>query len=406
MAGTVSTSSEPDPIATTCVHAGAASDVTDAGDTPPLVAPIYQAAVFETPTLDLVAGALDGEAGLYSYSRVANPTVAAWERAMATLEGAEDAVAAASGMGAITGVLFGLLRPGQRLVSTLALYGTTKKLLDTHLVARGIEVLHRPADQLLAEGLPAETDMLYTETIANPLLEVADLPALAKLAAGGGALLVVDNTFATPYHCRPLTLGADLVIHSASKYLGGHADLIAGVACGRAELVKGARAAIQALGATPAPLESWLALRGVRTLAVRLERQAANAAQVAAYLADRTDVAAVWYPGLAAEPAAEVAQRVLLNGHGAMVSFRLPGERMAIARFLGALRMIRFAASLGDVSTTVSHPATTSHRGLPPGDLAAAGIDEGVLRLSVGLERIEDILADLGRGLEAAADVR
>ena len=213
---------------------------------------------------------------------------------------------------------------------------------------------------------------------------------------------MVDSTFATPYHCRPLAHGADVVIHSASKYLGGHADLIAGVACGRADLVARARAAIQTLGATPAPLEAWLALRGLRTLSVRLERQAANAAQVAAVLAQRPGVGAVWYPGLPGSPDADTAGRVLHNGHGAMVAFRLSGGRPAIARFLGALRLVRFAASLGDVSTTVSHPATTSHRGLPDGDLAAAGVDDGVLRLSVGLERLEDIVADLTRGLAAA----
>jgi cystathionine beta-lyase/cystathionine gamma-synthase len=394
----------PPPIDTACVHAGAADVV---GETPPLAPPLYQAAVFETPSLELVTRALDGEAGLYSYSRHANPTVTAFEAAVATLEGAEAGVAAASGMGVITGALFGLLKPGARLVSTLELYGATKQLMDTHVAARGVTVTHLPAERVLSEGLPPYTDLLYTEAIANPLLAVADLPALAARARETDALLVVDNTFATPYHCRPLDHGAGLVIHSASKYLGGHADLIAGVAAGRADVVARVRGTVQVLGANLAPLEAWLALRGLRTLAVRLERQAANADAVAAALVNRPGIEAVWYPGLPGQPTHAVAARVLTRGAGAMVAFRLSGGRRAVARFLGGLRLIRFAASLGDVSTTVAHPATTSHRGLSPGDRAAAGIDDGVLRLSVGLEALDDILADLERGLAAtgAADV-
>jgi cystathionine beta-lyase/cystathionine gamma-synthase len=393
------------PLATTCVHAGAAR-ADEAALTSPLVPPLYQASAYETPSLDIVARALDGEAGLYSYGRNANPTVAGWERAVAELEGAEAGVAAASGMGVVSGTLFGLLAPGQRLVSTLELYGSTKKLMDSYLASRGVAVQHLPAPVLLADGLPPETDLLYTETVSNPLLAVADLPALASLARAGGALLVVDNTFATPYHCRPLTLGADLVLHSASKYLGGHADLIAGVACGRAELVAKVHDTIVTLGAPLAPLEAWLALRGLRTLAVRMARQSENAAAVAEHLAERLangEVEALWYPGLAEHPTHPAAVASLAHGYGAMVAFRLAGGRPAVARFLAALRLIRFAATLGDVSTTVSHPATTSHRGLAPAERQAAGIDDGVLRLSVGLEALDDILADLARGLAAAA---
>lgn len=392
-------------LATACVHAGAPL-AGDATLTSPLVPPIQQASAYETPSLDIVARALDGEAGFYSYGRNANPTVAGWERAVAELEGAEAGVAAASGMGVVSGTLLGLLAPGQRLVSTQELYGSTKKLMDTLVASRGVEVRHVPAPMLLAEGLPPGTDLLYTETLSNPLLAVADLPALAALARAGGALLVVDNTFATPYHCRPLALGADLVLHSASKYLGGHADLIAGLACGRVELVARVRDTVVTLGAPLAPLEAWLALRGLRTLAVRLARQSENAAAVAQQLAAARlpggAVEAVWYPGLAEHPTHAAAVATLTQGYGAMVAFRLAGGRPAVARFLAALSLIRFAATLGDVSSTVSHPASTSHRGLPPGERQAAGIDEGVLRLSVGLEAVDDIIADLERGLAAA----
>jgi len=382
---------------TACVHAGA---IDLPVETPPLAAPIFQASVFETPTLELVVRALDAEPGHYSYSRTANPTVHAFETALAAVEGAEAAVATASGMGAISAALFAHLRPGDRLVTTPALYGTTLRLMDDLLAGVGVIVEHLPEGGALAAELPADTKVVYTETIANPLLQVADLPRLADLAHRAGAILVVDNTFATPYHCLPLAQGADLVLHSATKYIGGHSDLMAGAVAGAQDVLAPVRAAASTLGTPAAPLDAWLALRGLRTLHLRLARHAANAAAVAAHLAAHPAVEATHYPGLAASPDHAVASRVLRDGFGGMVSFALPGGRAEIGRFLARLQLIRFAASLADVATTISHPATTSHRDLTPAAREGMGIGEGLLRLSVGIEAPEDILADLDRALE------
>ncbi len=383
---------------TACVRAG---EVDLGTETPPLAPPIFQASVFETPTLDLAGRALSGEPGLYSYSRDANPTVAAFERAVADLEGGQEAVAAASGMGAISATLLSLLRHGDCLVTTPALYGTTLRLIDTYLVDFGIEVFHISEGEL-ESALPEGTKMLYTETISNPLLGVADLHRLADLAHRAGALLVVDSTFATPYHCRPLEHSADVVIHSATKYFGGHADLTAGVAVGRADIAAGIRQVVQQFGAPAGVLDAWLALRGLRTLQLRMERHARNAQEVAKWLQTHPKIESVYYPGLASHPTHEVARRVLRFGFGGMVAFEMARGGDAVSGFLSGLRTTRFAASLGDVSTTVSHPSTTSHRRLTREQRGALGIGDGLVRLSVGIEAVADITADLEVGLAAA----
>jgi cystathionine beta-lyase/cystathionine gamma-synthase len=250
--------------------------------------------------------------------------------------------------------------------------------------------------------LPEDTAVVLTETISNPLLGVADIPRLAAAAHRVGAKLVVDNTFATPYHCRPLALGADLSIHSATKFLSGHSDLVAGVASGTAGVIAPIRAAIKTFGATLGPFEAWLALRGLRTLHLRMARHAENALAVARFLEAQPAVGAVRYPGLPSHPHHAIAREILMHGCSGMVSFELAGGQPAVERFLERFRLIRFAASLGDVSTTVSHPATTSHRGLSAEARRAAGIGGGLLRLSVGIEAAGDIVVDLGRGLAAA----
>lgn len=387
-----------------CVHSGRA--VPGLGmATPPVSPPIFQASVFETPDLATSDRAFAGEPGTYVYSRYGNPTVAAFETAVAALEGAEAAVASASGMGAITGTLVGHLGAGDAVVTTAALYGNTRQLLDAYLAPLGVAVHHRAAEDIVAGGLPPRTRLVYAETISNPALVVADIPHLAEAAHGAGALLVVDNTFATPYHCRPLALGADVVIHSATKYLGGHGDLIAGVAAGPAAIIGPVRKAVRVLGASAAPLEAWLALRGLRTLHLRMARHAANAAAVAAFLAGHPKVAAVHYPGLPTHATHAIAGRILGAGFGGMVAFDLaaapPDGRAAFERFLGALAMIPCAPSLADVGTMLLHPASTSHRELSAADRAAQGIGEGLVRLSCGIEAARDIVADLERGLAA-----
>lgn len=386
----------PKRFATLCVQSPAV-DSTEA--TPPVSPPLHHASAFETPTLETVARALDGEPGLYSYGRTANPTVAAFEVAVARLEGAEAACAAASGMGALAATLLGIVRPGELVVTASDLYGTTSRMLD-HLGTLGYRVV-----PLVGGVLPEGARLVLAEVITNPLLGVTDVAELAGAAHSAGALLLVDSTFATPYHCQPLSLGADLVVHSATKYLGGHGDLLAGVVAGRTELVDQARAAMQRFGAPLAPTAAWLGLRGLRTLALRMERQSANAALVAEHLAGHRSVARVFYPGLRTHPSHAAALRTLERGFGAMVSFELaspgPGNGAAEA-FVGRLDTIRFVASLGDVATTVSHPGTTSHRSLSTAARLAQGISDATLRLSVGAEAVDDIIDDLDRGLNGA----
>lgn len=398
------TDAPPSPFDTLCVRAGAKVPGLEMA-TPPVSPPIFQTSVFETPDLAALDRAMSGEAGAYVYSRHANPTVAAFEAAVAALEGAEAAVATSSGMGAITAALVSRLKTGDGVVTTSALYGNTRQLLDAYLAPLGVAVHHLAADAIVADGVPPGTRIVFTEPISNPLLVVADIPRLAETAHAIGARLVVDNTFATPYHCRPLALGADIVVHSATKYLGGHGDLIAGVAAGPAALIEPVRRAARVLGVNGAPLEAWLALRGLRTLHLRMARHADNAARVAAFLADHPKVRAVHYPGLPDHPTCATARRILERGFGGMVAFDLAtGEadgRAAFERFLGGLTMIPFAASLADVGTMLSHPATTSHRDLLAAERAALGIGEGLVRLSCGIEAADDIVADLARGLAA-----
>jgi cystathionine beta-lyase/cystathionine gamma-synthase len=365
---------------------------------------LHHAAAFETPTLDLAARALGREPGLYSYGRTANPTVEAFERHVAALEGAEAACAAASGMGALAGLFLGLVRPGEKVAAAPDLYGTTAHLLDT-LRTFGIEVVTLPIRAAGdASSIPSGTRLVFAEVISNPLLAVTDVRAVSRAAHDAGALAAFDATFATPFHCRPLELGADLVMHSATKFLGGHADLLAGVVAGRSELVAPIRDAVSTFGSTLAPGAAWLALRGLRTLALRMERQAANAAAVAGHLSSHEGVNRVYYPGLAAHASHGAARSCLERGSGAMVSFDLfaGAETRHVEALLDGLDLIRFVASLGDVATTVSHPASTSHRRLTAAELAARGISMATLRLSVGAEAARDLIADLDRGLARA----
>lgn len=398
--GTYNAPMSGDPsFATRCVHAG------DGGDTltTPLSPPLHLSSVFETPTLDVADRAMDGEAGQYIYRRIANPNLVAFERAMAGLEGAEAAVATASGMGAIATLFAAVLSAGDHVLASRDLYGTTTMLLSGPLASFGVETTFADASQAggFESSLRPNTRLVYVETVSNPLMRIADIPALAELAHRHNALLAVDATFTTPSLSRPLAQGADVVMHSATKYLGGHSDVMAGVIVGTTETMERLRATRTAFGATCSSLDAWLALRGLKTLSLRMERHAANALGVAEFLAAHAKVRRVSFAGLASDPDHALAQRLLPRGPGGMLSFEIDGGRDAVARFLGGLRMIRFAASLGDVSTTVSYPAMTSHRGIAPEERLALGIGDGLIRVSTGIESLDDIIHDLARGLAA-----
>jgi cystathionine beta-lyase/cystathionine gamma-synthase len=369
----------------------------------PLVAPIYQSAVWSLDSLEQCETIYGGEAGGFIYTRDANPNHAALERVLAALEGAEEAVVFGSGMAALAAAVTALTRSGGRVVASRQLYGATCRLLDEELSRFGITTAWVDAVDLAAweQALGAGADVALVETVANPLLQVADLPQIAALCRRAGAKLVADNTFA-PLCCRPLDHGADVVVHSVTKFLGGHSDLTLGAAAAGAELAADLRREARIWGGAANPFESWLALRGIATLPLRMERSCANAAELARRLEGHPAVQRAVYPGLPSHPQHETARR-LLSMPGAMLAFET-ADGEAAKGVLRSLRRIRFAPSLGDTATTISYPAATSHRGLPPEAWQAIGVTEGLLRLSVGIDHVEDVWEDLEQALDPRKD--
>jgi methionine-gamma-lyase len=379
-------------------------------DQTPTSVPIYQTATFASSDADeLGRVAADGRAG-YAYSRISNPTTSALGSAYAELAGGEAGVALASGMAAIHAALSSLVRAGDRIVAPVSTYGSTRQQLLRTFGGFGVTIdIVDTTDLDAAETAlaAAPTRVLYAETIANPTTFVADHAALAELAHRHGALYVVDNTFASPYVCRPLELGADLVAESATKFLGGHSDLIAGVVAGeRARIADVERVQIDT-GATLGPLEAFLVLRGMLTLAIRAERHGATASALAAWLERQDGVRAVLYPGLPSHPQHDVALRQFRPGvAGGMLAFEVEGGREAGRAIIDAMTLPELTASLGSVHTMVVHPPSTSHRQSTEEELLDAGITPGLLRVSVGLEDLEDLQADFAAALAAAATTR
>lgn len=390
-------------VFTQAVHAGERGPRPDFD---PVSTPIYPSVGYLYDEMDDLDGVFAGQRDGYVYPRYGSPTVAAFEQAVAVLEGAEDAVAFASGMAAIYTALLGAgLHSGAAVVSAANVYGATYALLDKVFVAQGVRVrfvditdLDRVAAAVAAERPAA----LLCEIVSNPLLKVADVPALAEIAQTAGAALLVDNTFASPYLFRPLEHGADYVLHSATKYLGGHGDLMAGVVACSAARGRDLRERQKLLGANLGPQEAWLALRGVKTLPLRMRQHCANAQTVAEWLAGHPAIAHVNYPGLPDHPQHALAARLFGGrGFGGMVSFDLRGAAQAqVFKFMEALELVLPATTLGDVYSLTLYPAHSSHRYVAPEVRAALGIGDGLVRLSVGIEDAADIIADLAQALE------
>jgi cystathionine beta-lyase/cystathionine gamma-synthase len=375
----------------------------------PTSVPIYQTATFTSEDAEQLGDAVaDGWSG-YAYSRLSNPTTRALGDAYAELAGGEAGYALASGMGAIHAALGACLRAGDRVVASSGLYGATRTLLGGYFAGFGVTTdFVDPTDLAGVEASlrRAPTALLYAETSANPTTFLADHAALAELAHRHGALYLADNTFASTYVCRPLELGADLVIESATKYLGGHSDLIAGVVAGRRDLIERVAKVQADAGATLGPFDAFLVLRGLMTLAVRVDRHAANALAIARWLEGRHGVTRVLYPGLASHPQRAVAERQFRRGNGGgMLAFEVVGGRAGGRAVIDALQLTELTASLGSVHTMVVHPPSTSQRQLNEAELLAAGIVPGLLRVSVGLEDVEDLIADLDQGIAAAIAV-
>ncbi len=386
----------PDP-ATTCARG--ADDVPMR--TAPLAPALQLSAVYRIAGLEQVDALYEGHAPGFIYARDGHPNAAQLAAKVAALEGAEAALVCASGMAAESAVFLALLSQGDEIAISEGLYGRSAVLVGRELARFGIG--HRTFDatgpETLRAALTPSTRLVFAETLSNPLVRLADIAGLAEVARAAGARLVIDHTFA-PLLCRPLELGAEAVTHSATKLIGGHSDLTLGLLAGGRDLVARASSVASTFGLAGNPFESWLALRGVATLALRSARACANALALAERLAAHPKVRAVHYPGLASHPDHARAARVLSGGFGTIVTIDLGGRAEADA-FIRALQHIPFAPSLGDAATTLSHPATTSHRNQTPEQWARQGITPGLVRLSIGLEDPDDLAGDLAQALRA-----
>lgn len=367
------------------------------GKSVPLAPPLFQSSVYSLPDLDALDAILDaGEAG-FVYARDSHPNARLLAQQMANLEAAEWSVVCGSGMAAITASLLAIVGPGERIVASNRLYGRTTQLLGTELARYGVETQFVDSNDLddVRGALTANARVLFVETISNPLLRVADLHALVELAREHRCHLVVDNTFATPILCRPLELGADLVLESLTKFIGGHSDLTLGVVCGRSGLHQRLAQVVTTWGLAANPFDCWLATRSLPTLALRVRAACANAMALADWLTNLPGIGRVIYPGRSDHQDMEIARRVLDGGFGHMLGFELRGGREAANRFFRLAKDAPLSPSLGHTSTTSSHPACTSHRFLGSDEKAKLGITDGLIRLSVGIDDLPKIKASI-----------
>ncbi len=375
-------------FATRAIHAGQGADPA----TGATIVPIYATSTYTQ--------AAPGDHKGYEYSRSGNPTRAALETCLAELEGGERGLAFASGLAATTAVFQGLLKPGDEVLAAADLYGGTFRLLDKVFKPWGLKTTY--TDDASAEGfaklLTPATKLVWIETPTNPLLQILDIQAIADVAHKNGSLLAVDNTFASPYLQQPIKLGADVVVHSTTKYLGGHSDVIGGAVIGSKALLDPVKFYQNAAGGVPGPFDCFLTLRGIKTLALRMDRHSANAADLAVWLAGHPHVAKIYYPGLASHPGHAVAAKQM-KSFGGMISLQLHGGAEASMKFLKSTKLFSLAESLGGVESLVNHPATMTHASIPKDVRVARGVDDGLVRLSVGIEDVEDLRKDLAEAL-------
>lgn len=382
----MTTSATSKGFSTIAIHAGERTDPS----THAMNTPLYQTATFAFDSAvekeSAVDRALEWEPGAFFYSRTGNPTTAALEQKLAALEGAEDAAVGASGMAACSTALMSVLNAGDHCLASSDLFVITRVLMDEVLKNKGIDVSHVDTTDIDAvkAAIRPNTKVLFVESLSNPHMDLADLQVLADVAHEAGLVFIVDNTFLSPRLLRPLEYGADMVVHSATKWLGGHGDALAGVVAGRKELIDRVRYYLDALGAPPSPFNSWLILRGVRTLGLRIQAHSTNALAVAKLLESRDEVEFVRYPGLPSHPQHELATRMLKGTFGGMLAIRLRGDAETMGRFAAALELSSIAVSLGDVHSLV-YP-------MPKRD--------NLIRLSIGCEDVEDLLVDFAQALD------
>ena len=386
-------------LGTTAIHAGTLKNLYGT-----LAMPIYQTSTFIFDSAEQGGRRFALEEAGYIYTRLGNPTTTVLENKIAALEEGEAAVATSSGMGAISSTLWTVLKAGDHVVTDKTLYGCTFALMCHGLTRFGIEVTFVDTSNLdeVKNAMKENTRVVYLETPANPNLKIVDLEALSKLAhTNPNTLVIVDNTFATPYMQKPLKLGADIVVHSVTKYINGHGDVIAGLVVTNKELADQIRfvGLKDMTGAVLGPQDAYYIIRGMKTFEIRMERHCANAKKVVEFLNKHPKIEKVYYPGLETHPGYEIAKKQMKD-FGAMISFELKGGFEAGKTLLNNLKLCSLAVSLGDTETLIQHPASMTHSPYTKEEREAAGITDGLVRLSVGLENVEDIIADLEQGLE------
>lgn len=374
-------------FATRAIHAGQDPDPA----TGATIVPIYATSTYTQSA--------PGQHKGYEYSRSGNPTRTALETCLASLEGGEFGLAFASGLAATTAVLL-TLRPGDEVLAAADLYGGTFRLLERVFKPWGLKARYTddPTPKGFAEAMTSNTKLVWIESPTNPLLQILDIAGIAEVTHRAGAKLAVDNTFASPALQQPLSLGADYVVHSTTKYLGGHSDVVGGAVIGAKSLLEPVKFYQNAAGGTPGPFDCYLVLRGLKTLALRMERHCANARDLAEWLSRQPQVDRVYYPGLPSFPGHELARRQMRD-FGGMISLRLKGGGEAARRFVSRTRLFSLAESLGGVESLVCHPATMTHASIPAEIRSARGVDDGLVRLSVGIEDVDDLRRDLAEAL-------
>jgi methionine-gamma-lyase len=387
-------------INTKLIHAGYRADATGA-----VTVPIYQTSTFAFRNSAHGAALFAGEEDGYIYTRIGNPTIRALEENVAELEDGCGGIATSSGLGAVCTVYLALLEAGAHMVSTASVYGPSRGLMENHFSRFGVESTYVDTSDLpqVRNALRPNTKLVYVETPSNPAMQVTDIQKVSSLAHAHGCLVVVDNTFASPYLQNPLNLGADVVLHSVTKFINGHADVVGGILVAKEmAMYKRLRAVMVNSGCNMDPHQAFLVLRGLKTLGVRLERAQRSALAIAQWLEKQPEVSTVRYIGLESHPQYELVKRQM-NGFGAMISFELAGGMQAGRRVMDRVQVAALAVSLGGVETLIEHPASMTHAGMSPEDRRAAGISDGLVRYSVGIEDVEDLIADLRQALDAVS---